>query len=52
MEFGRQVWFRIWYRGGCSTLGDGATLGDVAESGGMWCGVEVLCCGGSPNTNG
>ena len=35
MEFGRRVRLRVWYHGGFSILGDGATLGNVAETGGM-----------------
>ena len=52
MEFCRQVRLRVWYRGDSSTLGDGVTLGDVAKLGGMWCGVELLRCGGRTNPNG
>ena len=43
---------RDWYLGDFFTLGDGVTLGDVAKSGGMWYGVEVLRCGGRTNPNG
>ena len=35
MEFCRRVRLHVWYRGDCFTLGDGVTLEDVAESGGM-----------------
>ena len=60
MEFGRRVWLRVLYHGVRSTLGDGvtgllwmrATLGDVTELGEMYCGIELLRCGGKPSPNG